>query len=419
VGSGRSLIPLSSPSCDDGEVSTPILSPPSRPPLERAREGRTLAGVTSGVAAHLGIPVKIVRVGFVLATFAGGAGAVLYCWLWALMPVAAQNPGPPPKHWRIRADVLAGFFLVAAAAVLLASRVGWNVDPSLVLPLLIVAAGAVIAYAQFDDADRARWFERTGMGSSSAIIRLSFGGLLVVLGVLLLVVKGTDFLFLGRTLLAAIAVLGGAGLVLAPWGVRAWRDLDLERAARARESERADIAAHLHDSVLQTLALIQHRSPDGSEASRLARAQERDLRGWIYGAEAADPTTMAARVTAMTAEIEDVHAAVIEVVTVGDRTVDDRTRALLAALREAVLNAVRHAGGAVRVYVESSPAGVEAFVRDRGPGFELSSVPEDRLGVKESIIGRMERHGGEARVRSTPGEGTEVRLWLPDEKEET
>jgi len=197
-----------------------------------------------------------------------------------------------------------------------------------------------------------------------------------------------------------------------------WRDLDVERAARARESERADIAAHLHDSVLQTLALIQHRAHDQSEVSRLARAQERDLRSWLYGAQAPDPTTMAARITEMAAEVEDMHAAVIEVVSVGDRTVDDRTRALLAALREAVVNAVRHAGSPVRVYVESSPDGVEAFVRDRGPGFVLASVPEDRHGVKESIIGRMERHGGEARVRSTPGEGTEVRLWLPDEKED-
>lgn len=427
--------------CDDGDVSTPIiLQTPmsSRPPLERAREGRLLAGVTGGVAAHLGIPRQIVRIGFVAATFAGGAGAVLYCWLWALMPVTPLQPrtisalDEPGQHEhdheqerekrrsRIRADVVAGFFLLAAGAVLIGARQHWKViQPGLLLPLLIVAAGAVIAYAQFDEADRARWFARTDLDTPSAIVRLSLGVVLVVLGSLLLVVPNHDLFFLGRTLLAAVALLGGVGLVLAPWGVRMWRDLDLERAARARESERADIAAHLHDSVLQTLALIQHRSQDPNEVSRLARAQERDLRGWLYGADAPDPTTMAARVAAMTAEIEDVHAAVIEVVTVGDRTVDQHTQALLAALREAVVNAVRHAGGPVRVYVESSPDGVEAFVRDRGPGFALASVPEDRLGVKESIIGRMERHGGEARVRSTPGEGTEVRLWLPDEKEES
>jgi signal transduction histidine kinase len=239
----------------------------------------------------------------------------------------------------------------------------------------------------------------------------------VVFGILLLVVQQADVGQLGRTLLAALAVLAGSVLVLAPWGVRMWRDLDDERAARVRESERADIAAHLHDSVLQTLALIQRRSTDSAEVMRLARAQERDLRGWLYGASAVDPSTLAARVAAIAAEAEDVHGAVVEVVTVGDRPVDDRTRSLLAALREAVFNAARHAGAPVQVYVESGPSGIEAFVRDRGVGFDLAAVPEDRLGVRESVIGRMERHGGKARVNSVPGDGTEVRLLMPDEEE--
>jgi signal transduction histidine kinase len=297
--------------------------------------------------------------------------------------------------------------------VLLAARSGWAVRPGLVLPLLIVAAGAVIAYAQFDEVDRARWFARTGVGTRSAALRLALGVMLVILGVLLLVVQAADLLLLGRTLLAAVAVLVGVVVVLAPWGVRFWRDLDAERAGRAREAERADIAAHLHDSVLQTLALIQRRSHDGAEVVRLARAQERDLRGWLYGGAATDPTTISARVEALAAEAEDVHGSVIEVVTVGDGPVDDRAAALLAALREAVMNAARHAQSPVRVYVEVGPEGVEAFVRDRGPGFDLAAVPDDRLGVRESIIGRMERHGGSARLLSAPGEGTEVRLLLP------
>jgi signal transduction histidine kinase len=392
------------------------------------------------VAHHLGLPVRAVRAGFVLATVIGGSGIVLYGWLWALVPedgpgrTPGDPPGPPPlgadrrsalgdvpagmSRTRIRADLLAGAFLVAAGAVLFAARLNWAVRPGLVLPMLIVAAGAVIAYAQFDEVDRARWFARTGVGTRSAALRLALGVLLVVLGVLLIVVQGTDPMLLGRTLLAAIAVLVGVGVVLAPWGVRLWRDLDAERAGRAREAERADIAAHLHDSVLQTLALIQRRSHDGAEVVRLARAQERDLRGWLYGGPEADPTTMAARVAALAAESEDLHGAVVEVVTVGDGPVKERTAALLAALREAVMNAARHAESPVRVYVEYGPDGVEAFVRDRGPGFDLAAVPEDRLGVRESIIGRMERHGGSARVRSAPGEGTEVRLLLPNREEE-
>jgi signal transduction histidine kinase len=381
-------------------------------------------------------------VGFVVTTVLGGVGAVLYAWLWALVPeeppagVSGEGRGEPGSgampdaadaeaaggaapsgRVRHRVDLIAGLFLVAAGAVLLGGRVGWA-RPGLLLPLLIVAAGAVIAYAQLDEVDRARWFARTGVGTRAAALRLSLGLLLVVLGVLLLVVQGQDPLALGRTLLAAVAVLAGVGVVLAPWGVRLWRDLDAERAATARESERADIAAHLHDSVLQTLALLQLRSSDPAEVTRLARAQERDLRTWLYGGPPGDPTTLAARVTVLVAEVEDLYGAIIEVVTVGDRPVDDHTAALLGALREAVKNAARHGQGPVRVYVESGPDGVEAFVRDRGPGFDPDDLPEDRLGLRESVIGRMERHGGSARVTSAPGEGTEVRLLMPQHEEE-
>jgi signal transduction histidine kinase/phage shock protein PspC (stress-responsive transcriptional regulator) len=427
----------------NGPATAPAAAPSprpgtGRPPLVRPREGRKLSGVAAGVAVHLSLPVRAVRIGFVVSSLAGFSGMVLYGWLWALVPQVARGAvvsapdGQPPvpsseeaveeevvaTRTRVRADLLAGFFLIAAGVLLFAAGKNWGVRPGLVLPFLILTAGAVIAYAQFDEVDRARWFSRTGVGTRAAALRLVFGVLLVVLGVLLLVVQEDDVLLLGRTLLAAIAVLVGVVVVLAPWGVRLWRDLDAERAARVREAERADIAAHLHDSVLQTLALIQRRSHDGAEVVRLARAQERDLRGWLYGAADADPTTMAARVAALAAEAEDVHGAVVEVVTVGDRPVDERTAALLAALREAVANAARHAQSPIRVYVESSPEGVEAFVRDRGPGFDLAAVGEDRLGVRESIIGRMERHGGVARVRSAPGEGTEVRLELSDLEEE-
>jgi signal transduction histidine kinase len=337
-------------------------------------------------------------------------------------PSVAAPPPPtaeaPPRRGRVRrGDLLAGALLVLAGGVLLFSRQGWAANPGFVLPLLVVGAGAIIAYAQLDEVERNRWAERSGVGTRMAVLRIIGGLVLVVFGILLLVVQEADVGQLGRTLLAALAVLAGSILVLAPWGLRMWRDLDDERAARVRESERADIAAHLHDSVLQTLALIQRKSADSAEVMRLARAQERDLRGWLYGASAVDPSTLAARVAAIAAEAEDVHGAVVDVVSVGDRPVDDRTRALLAALREAVFNAARHAGAPVQVYVESGPNGVEAFVRDRGVGFDLAAVPEDRLGVRESVVGRMERHGGKARVNSTPGDGTEVRLLMPDEEE--
>jgi len=235
---------------------------------------------------------------------------------------------------------------------------------------------------------------------------------IVLVGVLLFVVQGTDLASAGRVLTATAALLGGSALVLAPWGVRLWRDLDAERAARVRQQERADIAAHLHDSVLQTLALIQRHSADGTQVARLARAQERELRDWLYGPRPSAQATVSALVRGAAAEVEDRHGVAVDLVVVGDGPVDDRVAALVAALREAMVNAVRHAAGPVSVYVEVGPDGVEAFVRDRGPGFDLADVPADRLGVRESIVGRMERHGGTAQLRSDRT-GTEVRLRLP------
>ena len=401
-----------------------------------------VAGVAAGLAAHLSLPVRVVRVGLALSVLANGFGLVLYAWLWALVPSsdavtvngvagdatatgaaphaagngAAGNgaAGAPSRRrsWS-GADLAIGLVLMTGGLVLLASRIGLAVRPQLMVPLLVTGAGAVLAFTQLDEVERSRWAARTGVGTRAAAVQAGAGLVLVALGVFLLVLPRTDPVQLGRTALAALAVLGGVGLVLGPWGLRLWRDLDAERSARVRETARSDIAAHLHDSVLQTLALIQRRSGDQAEVARLARAQERDLRSWLYGEAAADPQTLAAQVAAIAAEVEDVHGVRVEVVTVGDGSADGRSAVLLAALREAVVNAARHAGGPVRVYLECGPDGVEAFVRDRGPGFVMDAVPTHRLGVRESIVGRMERHGGSARVRSIPGEGTEVRLALP------
>ncbi len=407
-----------------------VVPGPDRPPLVRPTEGRQVAGVAAGLAAHLGRPPKQVRIALVLAAFVGGAGALLYVWLWALTP---SGPGPaagtrPAADGAVTSvaparsssgrpgDLVVGGLLLLAGIALLGERTGFvGVPVQVALPVLVVLAGALLAYMQLDEVERSRWTVFAG-GTRPALLRGAAGLALVLVGVVLVVVQG-DLASAGRVLAAAVAVLAGAGLVLAPWGLRLWRDLDAERAARARESERAEIAAHLHDSVLQTLALIQRRSDDPVQVARLARAQERDLRGWLYGSGPPDAGSLAAAVKAAAAEIEDVHGVSVEVVVVGDRPVDERAAALVAALREAIVNAVRHGSPpgapAVQVYVEAGPDAVEAFVRDRGPGFELDDVPDDRLGVRESIVGRTERHGGTATVRSTPGEGTEVRLRMP------
>ena len=217
-----------------------------------------------------------------------------------------------------------------------------------------------------------------------------------------------------RRSLAVLAL--GAALVAFPWLARLWRDLAEERRARVRSEERAEVAAVVHDSVLQTLTLIRARAGDATEVTRLARAEERALRSWLYAPDADPAATLRGALEAAAAEVEDEIGATVEVVVVGgDLPLDTRLASLAAATREAVLNAAKHAPGSgpVRVYAEVSGAAIEVFVRDRGPGFDPATVPADRLGLRESVVGRMERAGGRAEVRSVRDEGTEVHLVLP------
>jgi signal transduction histidine kinase/phage shock protein PspC (stress-responsive transcriptional regulator) len=382
-----------------------------------------VAGVAGGVAAHLRLPVRAVRLAFVLTAISGGFGVVVYIWLWALVPTGgetaaadapsgARNSSRRGSSTRL-GDVVVGGLLLAGGLVVLGGQIGWQVPLGALLPLFVVLGGAALVYTQLDEVQGSRWASGGASGRVTAL-RVAVGVVLVLGGVLLAVVGSTDVAYAGRVLVAVAAMLGGALLVLAPWGIRLWRDLGAEREARVRDAERADIAAHLHDSVLQTLALIQRSSDDAAQVVRLARAQERDLRSWLYGGVAA-AGTLEGRVRSAAEDVEDLHGVAVDLVVVGDRPLDERGEALVAALREAMVNAVRHAGAPVMVYVETGPDGVEAFVRDRGPGFDLAAVAGDRHGVRESIIARMQRHGGTAVVRSLPGEGTEVRLALPDQ----
>jgi signal transduction histidine kinase len=204
----------------------------------------------------------------------------------------------------------------------------------------------------------------------------------------------------------------GVGLAAAPFVVRLWTELMSERSSRIREEQKAEIAAHLHDSVLQTLALIQNRAGASSDVSRLARAQERELREWLFAGTAAPSDDLAQELRDIAGAIEMEYPSRIDVVTVGASI--PAASALVAASREAMLNASRHGGGAVSVYVEATADGVDVFVRDRGQGIDLDALPADRLGVRESIIGRMQRAGGSATVRrGAAGVGTEVHLHLP------
>jgi signal transduction histidine kinase/phage shock protein PspC (stress-responsive transcriptional regulator) len=388
--------------------------------LERPVRGRYVGGVCAGLAEHLGLNVRHVRLAFILASFAGGAGVAAYLFLWALTPQSpeatavsgtqAVAAGRPANESLRNLVVGLGFLLVGG--VFFAQQHGVNLRLGVLIPLLSVAGGAVLAWSQLDDAERGKWLVRSGEGRRAGMVRLVIGIALASIGVVFLATQGRGLAGLWDVGIAALAVLAGAALIAAPWGVRLWSDLRAEQTQRIRETERADIAAHLHDSVLQTLALIQRKADDPGEVTRLARAQERELRGWLYAGPRGSRASLASAVTEVAHEVEDLHGIPIELVITGDRPLDVGGSALVQALREALLNAVRHGAPPVSAYVEVGSERVEAFVRDHGPGFDLDDVPRDRLGVRESILGRMSRHGGTAALRRLE-HGTEVSLSLP------
>jgi signal transduction histidine kinase len=244
--------------------------------------------------------------------------------------------------------------------------------------------------------------------------RLTIGGLLVVFAAAGLLHAASVLRSLGDAIGAVTIVAVTLGLLVAPWFVRLAHNLTAERAARIREQERAEVAAHLHDSVLQTLALIQKRSGDPREVAALARRQERELRRWLFERpDGAGEESVRTALQRAAAEVEELHGVPIEAVVVGDQRLDARLEALVPAAREAMTNAAKFAGAdRVDLYAEVGPERVEVFVRDRGVGFEPDSIPEDRRGVRDSIVGRVERHGGRVRIRSAAGEGTEVELAM-------
>jgi signal transduction histidine kinase len=287
-------------------------------------------------------------------------------------------------------------------------------------PTLLVGAGVALVWRQADNARRARWMEVGRRKRTLNLARAAAGVVLVGAGVTGIFVLQGSAEHLGSILQAALAVLVGIALLAGPYLVRMTQDLSEERLMRIRAQERAEVAAHVHDSVLHTLTLIQRNAESASEVRRLARAQERDLRAWLYRPEgngkdeAEEPGTVAEAVKRSAAEVEDKHGVPLEVVVVGDCPLDDGLSAQMQAAREAMVNAAKYGGegGAVQVYAEVEEETVFVSVRDRGPGFDLDSIPADRMGVRESIIGRMERNGGTARLRAVPDGGTEVELTM-------
>jgi signal transduction histidine kinase len=346
------------------------------PSFETSTDGRALAGVCAGIARDTGVDVTLVRLVFALLALAGGAGILLYLALWAW---SKSRP-----WWAVVMVIITGFLILDAVG--LPDRAVWGI--------VLVAAGLALAWSRG--------------GSFRADAPLSYGGIAIAAFGAILVLMGSD----APTRLLAPGAVGGALLLIGgPWLWRLALERDAERSARIRTEERADVAARVHDSVLQTLALIQRHAQEPRRVAALARRQERELRGWLYGDHQFEGASLVDALSAAAADVEELQGVRVEIASAGDAPVDN---ALVLAAREAMTNAAKFSGSEeIDVYVEVTNDEIAVFVRDRGKGFDRASVPEDRKGIAESIEARLERVGGKATVTSTPGEGTEVEVRVP------
>ncbi len=401
--------------------------PPLRK-LYRSAEGRMLGGVARGLAGHLGLPVPWVRIALVVLCTVNGLGVVLYAAFWVVVPLgtggvqAASRTAArrPSLIRRIDKRPVLALFVLFAAVMVVGDPLPFGPANAYLWPLILIAVGVVVVWRQADNARRSHWVEVGRRTRLMPFARSAAGGLLVLAGVTGIVVVQGSARQIGSVLQASLAVVVGIALLAGPYLVRMMQDLSEERLMRIRAQERAEVAAHVHDSVLHTLTLIQRNADDPREVARLARAQERELRVWLYKPqgngkdESDEPDTLAEAVKAAAAEVEDGHGVPVEVVCVGDCPLDERLSAQVQAAREAMVNAAKYGGegGTVQVFAEVEGRTVFVSVRDRGPGFDLDAVPADRMGVRESVIGRMERNGGTARIRPAAGGGTEVELEM-------
>ena len=377
-----------------------------------------MGGVCAGIATHLGVNVWLVRAIFVGLLFLNGVGALAYALAIALIP--AGNPASSqlaaPTRLAVQlnqlqskdgrdqaATIFSGVVLLALAAILVAWSRGW-LESNAYMPLLIIGCGAALAWSQAEEVMHTP-------RSMAAIARLAAGLALAVLGVLIWLSDHTDMSGMLIGAFAALVMLSVVALVLAPLWLGVIRQLSQTQAAQARASERADIAAHLHDSVLQTLTLLRAQADDPQRVAALALSQERELRAWLYGDNHPTNENLRSEVESVSREIEQLYGVPVDSVIVGDTPATTKTRVLTSALREALANAVRHGKPPISLYVEVSGQEVEAYVRDHGAGFDLDAINPDRHGVRDSIIGRMQRHGGSATIRAREP-GTEVCLRL-------
>lgn len=408
-----------------------VPSVPTRAPLQRRTDSGMIAGVAAGLAAHLGVNVRLVRLGFVLLSLVSGLGLLAYGALWVMLP-AGQNADEPagleaarrrgmrpaaaqPSQRPDSGVLISGGLIVVGLLWLFVS--GGVVPAGLFWPMIIGGIGIIVIWLQVDErvtlaGQRTLWARLTRGGGTMSIVRLVGGLVLVGAGISWTLATQIGLAQLPGVLGASALLLAGLFIVAAPWLYQHRNRIRRADAERHRAEARADMAAHLHDSVLQTLALIQRQSDDSATVAQLARRQERELRTWLYG-ETTRAASLRSALQELATDVESRFPVDVELVCVGDAAVDDRVEAVILATGEAVTNAAKHSGAArIDVYAEAEDGHIEVFIRDRGKGFDTEQVREGRMGVRESIRARMERHGGSATIRSELGDGTEVKLEM-------
>jgi signal transduction histidine kinase/phage shock protein PspC (stress-responsive transcriptional regulator) len=396
-------------------------------PLRRDPEDRIGGGLAAGIGTWRGFSPTTVRIACVVAALVTqGWGVPLYFIGWLVIPSRGSTTSIAAKARHDSQGVALAIGLASLLAVFLLLAGVLN-DGSIEIycwPQVVSVACLTLIWRNAPEDEKAGMRHLVAplesLGGADNVrrgtkLRFVVSAVLLIAGIGVLVnVKGGLSLLapLGGFVLVAAAIV----VLLGPWWLRIARDLLFERQARARAEERADMAARVHDSVLQTLALIQRSAEDPQTVVQLARAQERELRSWLFEGRApgdTEVTSFAEGIKEIQRDVEARHGVPVEVVTVSDCPLDEHLSALLAATREATVNAAKWSGASViSLFAEVEPDKVEVAVRDRGSGFDPDSVPADRKGVAESIRGRMLRHGGNATVQSTLGEGTKVTLTM-------
>jgi signal transduction histidine kinase/phage shock protein PspC (stress-responsive transcriptional regulator) len=379
--------------------------------LRRSAENRVLVGVAGGIGERTGIDPTIIRVALVVLCLASGLGFALYAVAWALSRGPSFEPVPPLRTTDLQLRQVLAVSSIVAGLLLAARTAGLWLNDQLAWPLALAAFGATVIWVRSERAQaQAPAGPLAALLAVQPLLRLATGGLFVAAGMFLVLQSG--YLMGAAGLLPVIVAVLGLGLIFGPWLYRLAQQLADERRERIRTEERSEMAAHLHDSVLQTLAMIQ-RSADASEMAGLARVQERELRAWLFGVPKPGLDLVGRALESMASRVESRYRITVDIVVVGDTEMDEPLIAIVDATSEATLNAARHSGAeAVSVFVEIGPSLATAFVRDKGCGFEPDLVRPERGGIAQSMRARMERYGGRAEFATSPGEGTEVKLQV-------